>query len=40
MDSLLDEINYPKKLIEIAENNGNRIFTQPPGIKGNFDVRE
>ena len=29
-----------KPVIEIAENNGNRIFTQPPGIKGNFDVRE
>jgi len=29
-----------KPVIEIAENNGSRIFTQPPGIKGNFDVRE
>ena len=29
-----------KPVVEIAENNGNRIFTQPPGIKGNFDVRE
>ena len=29
-----------KPVVEIEENSGNRIITKPPGIEGNFEIRQ